>query len=459
MSAITTLVPKVLTLWVMAIAMSSGAQVQTPSIGMPANTPTQAVGAEAADAPQLVAPDATRAIVRDFLQASTSARVYVMDQLADSVDGAGQSGMKLTKIWSGEAGILLEIHGLQRAANAPSAMIRRQTLRLLGSNGTYSDLIRTEGASQLVDRKGGSAIYLRPGEVMHAWFAKVDDFRPFSLEHTVPGSMPLTYFERIDPRFRERYDASFAKANAAQAEPDDIKDFLTDFAKADPDKRAPGVFLKLIERMRGQNSFEGYYNAYLLIEQPVDAKQAQRLATNDEHRTKLEHLAVTALTDKSRLFSMAMTLEPSATRSAQGGCWMFCEHNFTATRAVGGSISLKGNAAGSPIRLKQGVYDATVTVSVEVPRQAQQRSNTIWVGSFDKRDDVRVVKDFKLTLRPPSYEATVPFALGSVAIAFLNRGSAGGYTVITAIGNPVVTAQLKSLELARWGDLHANQKP
>lgn len=424
-------------------AVSANSVTATAAAAAGANAVLLPEGADV----ETVPPDTSREIVKRFRLDNPGYREHALGKLSDTYEDQ-TPGLRLERVFVGTNGTLLEITGLRRPSSSVSAVIRKDTLFIHESGGAMKALQSFDGVTELRDRKGGSALVVRPGETLYALFPPINDLQPFSLEHFSRDSKQFVYFEKLDPRFRERYNQAFAAANQTGATPEQQKDFLVGFARNDPDRRAPGIFLKLIGQMRAQNSFEGYYSAYLLLQDPQDAKAATKLVKTDQHRRMMENVAVASLVDKSRLLAMDLQVNSNATRNTEGGCIWFCRYNFSTFRKVNGAVTIKANVPGSPIKLKLGTYRVNLTASVVLPREKQRRSNTIWQSNFDGRDDQEVSKDFVVTLSPPNYVVTLPIDLGEVNLAFFERGSAGGYTAAWAAGDAAFTVTYRSVELA-----------
>ena len=395
---------------------------------------------------ETVAPDTRRELLAKFKAANEPVREHVLNMPMNAyADSSAVPGLRLNRMWVGAGGTLLEIEGLPVPGRVASAVMRHDTLALHHAKGR-AELQAIEGATQLKDRRGGSAIVVKPGEKLLALFDAVDDTRPMHLQHAGRDAKPYIYFENIDPRFRERYTASQRLALVPAATPEQMKDFLVEFAGNDPDGKAREVFLKLVNAMRAQNSFEGYYNVYLLVQDPEDARKASKLASTAEHRAKIEHMAVATLADKNRLFDFDLRLDPASTSSSEGSCWMLCRYNFTATRPLGGQLSVRIKPS-SPIKLKQASYRVVLTAQVEMPRSKLRESR--WLGNYEGPDDVSYSRDISATVSPPSYSVSVPAALGNLTVAFFQRGSAGGYEGAFATANASIQLRLKSVELVQ----------
>ena len=391
-------------------------------------------------------PSLVRELLSRFLLTNPGARLHTLGMDMNAyAQGSTAAGLKLNRMWVGKTGILVELQGLPVAGGPNSAVIRRETFVLQDHAGAKT-LTGFEGVTQLTDRRGGSALVVKAGETLLAQFQPADDSRPMRLHHTGPDGRTFVYFEDIDPNFRERYDAAFALASSNNSTPDQMNDFLVEFARKDPDSRAQRIFLKLIQAMRAKNTFEGYYNAYLLIQQPEDARKAWQLAQTDEHRVLMEHMAVTTLADKNRLFDFDLRLQDSSTLDREGGCWMLCRYNFTASRALRGQmqVQMKSNA---PLRLRLGRYKIVLNAVINLPRRKLRESS--WLGNYDGPDDIRYELDIPLTMGPPDYVASTSANLGNLSVAFFQRGSAGGYEGAWATGDARIQLRIKSVDLVQ----------
>jgi hypothetical protein len=392
--------------------------------------------------------DTSKAILKRFKTDNPGAREHKLGIVSEAFqEDPANPALRLDRMWVGEKGTLLEIFGMERKGRPESAIISYSSLRLRDKGGFQRQPLGYEGVTELRDKRGGSALVVRPGDAFYLLLPPIDDLQPHSLIYLGWDGKASSYFDRIDPRFRERYDASAKAAMATDATPVQMKDFLVEFARRDPDNKAPKVFLALINKMRAQNTFEGYYHVYLLIKDPADARAAQKLMRTDEHRAMMENLAVATLADKSRLLDMDFRINPGQTTSGEGSCWMLCRYNFTAQRAVSGTVTVRARKTGTPIRLRLGTYRVTLSTELVLPRHGKQESN--WLGNFDKQaDDVRTGQ-VTVTLSPPDYVATVPVSFGQVDVAFFQRGSAGGYTAYWADGDGRATLGFQSMELLK----------
>lgn len=236
-----------------------------------------------ADVTQLERIDArtTRVIVKNFLEANPMPKKYTVNAVSQGYEeDESRPALKLNQVWVGANAILLDLTGLTRKGKGVSAVMRRDTLRLKNSKGETSPLMAFEGVTELRDRRGGSALVVNPGDSLYLMFGKLDDYFAYSLSHLNRDNTGSVYFDRIDPLFRERYDV----VHAAAMTPIAMKDFMVEFASNDPDKRVLPIFAKLLGEMRAQKTFEGYYAAWRLTEEPKDYAAMQRTALSAKQK-------------------------------------------------------------------------------------------------------------------------------------------------------------------------------
>lgn len=408
---------------------------------------------------QTIPADTTRAILKQFKIDNPDAREHSLGLISEAfTEDASNPALKLERMWVGGKGTLLEITGLQRIGQSNSAAIAPETLRLVNLK-TYqtAKLIAVDGVQQILDKRGGKVLLLKARDTMYLQMEPADDLQAMSLNYTGWDNREAKYFDRIDPRFRERYETAFKSASGTGATPEQMKDFLVEFVKQDPDKKAPVVFLALINKMRAQNTFEGYYQAYLLIKDPADAKAAYKLVRTDEHRTKMEAIAVTTLADKSRLLDMNLQMNPSSTKTSESDCSVggllglfgirACKYNFTANRSINGFLTVQAKQKGSPIKLSMGTYKVTFNKELTLPRWGIQESN--YLGNFNRRSDEKIIEQISVILSPPNYVASLPIGFGSLDVVFFQRGVVGGYTTYYADGDAQATIRFKSMELIK----------
>jgi len=384
--------------------------------------------------------DTSGLLQKQFKRENPGYREHLFHKVTDVYeDNDANPGVQLERVWVGSRGTLVELKGLPRNGQPYSAIINRATLRLVQLSGS-ADLVRFEGVTEMQDSRGGSALMLKAGETLFLWFGVIDDIQPFSIEHILPNGQRFAYFEKLDPRFLDRYHRDFADATT----PEKRYQFLMDYVSHDPENKVAGVFTTLMQDFRNLNNFEGYYRAYLIAQMPSDARMAQKLATTDEHRTKLEHLAVVTLVDKTRLFDFDLRLTNNSTQRNEGSCWMFCLYNFTAQKPLTGTLTMKLRRD-SPIKLRYGHYRVTFAGRVNLPRLMQRRSN--WKGNYDGPSDQSYDVETSMDFSPGKTAASRSVDLGTLAMVEFERGSAGGFHGIWANGNPTVSLHIKSVEL------------
>lgn len=391
---------------------------------------------------------------QQFLADNPGARVHELNLPMNASDEAEAApALVLERMIVGSNGTLVEIRGLPTAARRVSAVMNFNSLKITNDKGASAVLGSVQGAEQLRDKRGQQAILVRPNVSIQLLFFAMDDTRPMKIEHLNERGMPFVYFEKIDPRFKERYNTAYAKTQPSDASPEDLKDFLVEFAKNDPDGKSKEVFLKLINAMRAQNTFEGFYNAYLLIQEPIDGNRAWALAKTNEQKAKVEHIAITALVDKNRLIDFDFQLrETKPTGGEESNSGMFgATFSFLmgkdairrASKEIAGVLtaSLKPDR---PIPLVYGNYRFRFALTAVVPRfQSAQGFTVTPTGTFD----VVLKNSTNLQLSSGSTRATTNVSVGRMDIAYLDRGMAGGYTARYVSSDGKVEVKLLGVDI------------
>lgn len=415
-------------------------QTPPPMASTPVDAPS--TGADATEIVEL----GTRGELRaKFLAAYPNARQHLLNMRMNAYDDRTPAGLRLNSIWVAPDSTMVEFEGLPLDGGRPSAVIHEGTFALHGKSGV-ARLVAAEGVRRLKDRAGGDALVVQPGQKLLALFGAVDDFQPFAISHQPPGGQRFVYFQDIDPRFSERYARSAQKALAADATPEQMRDFIAEFANNDPQGKVREVFIKLLQKMRAQNTFEGSYTAYVLLREPSDARNAIRLARSDEHRASIEHMAVLTLEDKSRLVDFSFQVDtPKITTDYQeprGGFWgMGKEVVREAIAAISGV--LRANLVnGRPIPLRFAAYDFKFRIRASAPQTGAQGG---WFVS-PPAPEVSTSKVVTVRLGAGITTAVTPVDLGKLPIAYLDRGTSGGFTARWIKGDATLLVELISVE-------------
>lgn len=238
---------------------------------------------------------AENALLRQFQLDNPAAQEHSLSLVSEAYqEDKTNPALQLGRLWVGESGTLLELRGLARRGQKYSALINVDTLTLLNlKTGKPARYLASDGGIRFEDRDEKKVLRVLPDDLIYLFFEPIDGLQAHSLQYKNSLGRNDSYFDRIDPRFRERYDQMYARAMAGDAKVEDMKDFLLGFVRQDPDKRVQKVFVSLIGKLRGQKTFDGYYQAYVLIKDPADEKEAQKLVQTEEQRARLE-IAVAA---------------------------------------------------------------------------------------------------------------------------------------------------------------------
>lgn len=200
----------------------------------------------------------------------------------------GNPALRIDRMWVNEQNTLIELTGLRRKGNKFSAILDVNSLYLLDLNSNVrKKFLMNVGGKAVDDPNGRQLVHLSPDEKIFLFFEPVADINPQSLRYTNWTGAEDRYFDKIDPLFRQRYDASFQKASVRNAAVEDMKNFLLEFVSNDPDNRAKNIFIELIQTLRTAGTFDGYYQAYKLVKDPSDEQAAAKLAKTPDQQEKL----------------------------------------------------------------------------------------------------------------------------------------------------------------------------
>lgn len=233
---------------------------------------------------------AENALLRAYEKDNPDARLFELSLSSEAwQEDAANPALRLERMWSAASGTLLELRGLQRKGQQVSALIDLESVQLRNlDTAEVIEVLASDGGLRYEIANGKQVLRVLPSETVFLFLGPIDPMRPHSLRYKNAQGRDDSYFDRIDPQFRERYDRMFARATARDANVDEMKAFLLGFVRQDPDSRVQKVFVALIGKLRAQKTFEGYYQAFKLIKDPADAAEAQKLVGNEEQRRKLE---------------------------------------------------------------------------------------------------------------------------------------------------------------------------
>ncbi|WP_146204644.1 hypothetical protein [Massilia glaciei] len=245
-----------------------------------------------------------KAAIEEIKRESPGTREWTVEKSSEAYDeDHSNPALRMEKMWANEKGTVVQISGLARSRSLYSAVLDIQSLRLFNLNTKkYSKYITHMGGATSTGQNKNhpeaatKMVQLKQGESLHVFFEPIDDMDPHSLRYSNWAGGEDSYFDRIDPRFTERYDQLYAKASGKEAKIPDVKAFLLQFAHNDPRNMVKPVFVNLIRRLHSQDTFDGYYQSYLLIKDPADAAAAKAKAETAEQQEKI----VAAMADEQR---------------------------------------------------------------------------------------------------------------------------------------------------------------
>lgn len=269
-----------------------------------------------------------------------------------------------------------------------------------------------------------------------------DGLRRFLNEHSVDTEQPekqaseqgmAKALELLRQQFREQ----IARGSDAQREA-----LLAD-PHATPDLRRLAT-QRLQQDYLQRREFGPLHRLYRLTQDVSLLQAGQSYARSAEDRLLLEQAAVDLLKSPGRLFDVSGEFDRvSPASDMQRNAGFFANFTASVNQRLKGTLRIKPQAQ-SPLRLRQGHYQATVKVSWRVDRKRSLRSSVL--GSRDEDSPASGSQLFKVNLSPPHYQASQPFDLGAHSLGYFQSGSMGGYTAIQLSGEPVATLEVVSLK-------------
>ncbi|MEH0166614.1 hypothetical protein [Roseateles microcysteis] len=193
-----------------------------------------------------------------------------------------------------------------------------------------------------------------------------------------------------------------------------------------------------------RREFGPVHRLYQLTQDVSLLQAGQGFARSAPERLLLEQAAVEWLKSPGRLFEVSGEFEGnSPAGDMQRNAGFFANFTATANQRLKGLLRIKPQAQ-SPLRLRQGHYEASVRISWRVDRKRSVRSSVL--GSRDEDAPASGSQTVKVRLSPPHYQASLPFDLGVHSLGYFQSGSMGGYTAIQLTGEPVATLEVVSLK-------------
>jgi hypothetical protein len=201
--------------------------------------------------------------------------------------------------------------------------------------------------------------------------------------------------------------------------------------------------------LRGTNTFEGSSYAFDLTSSMDDAKQAQALAQSSGDRQKVEYMTMKMIKSKSgslnNLFTTtyATALSSSSVDGVRRSGGFFVDNSNWG--AADFSTSMRVAAKRDLGVFAYGEYKVTVRSTLTLKKHRYRRS--AWLGNADEDFvDTRTV-DNVFVLMAPDYTAVQSVQFKNVTLNFQERGSMGGITSETQVGDPVVKSEVIDVSL------------
>jgi hypothetical protein len=218
---------------------------------------------------------------------------------------------------------------------------------------------------------------------------------------------------------------------------------LTILEKQDLDNRVPAARNHLLLLLRKDRTFSSLWRAFTMSNAKEDFVAAQGLAKSRADLEAFEQGAVKLVTNPIRLFNVEFRFDKAQiAHSHKENAGVFSMFSVWFNKSVSGTLALE-LARDSPIRPRYGNYDVTVDLNLTIPRNSQVRSK--FAGNSDKPTDWVVNRTVTARLSPPNYRASVKVDFGTAEIAFFDRGSQGGHTLVSPTDDPTVTVRIPSV--------------
>jgi hypothetical protein len=171
---------------------------------------------------------------------------------------------------------------------------------------------------------------------------------------------------------------------------------------------------------------------------------------------KLEHLAIVGLVDKNRLFKVEMSVDPaqaSGGENTDNGNPFAHTFNFfmgkdkvrTAYRPIRGTLSVQ-LLPSSPIKVRYGSYVAKFRVTAVAPTESSAAG---FVASRGGSGEAKISRELSIRFDAASSGGTARFDLGSMRVAYYDRGMFNGYTRERLTGDISVEARLTGVEISK----------
>jgi hypothetical protein len=228
-------------------------------------------------------------LILRFKQEDANFKEYRLAKVSEAFqEDPGNPAIRLETLWSSERLTLVELVGLNRRGNKASAVMAAEKLFLIDNNtGQKFNRLYHVGGTEITLKGDEKFVQLLPGEKLYVFFPPIKALNPHSLKYVNINGDVDSYIDLIDPLFRERYTEAHQRAAAANATVEDMRAFLMEFAKNDPDGLTKDVFIRLITQLKSQNTFDSRYQSYQLIKDPDDEQAALRLATTPEQKQRI----------------------------------------------------------------------------------------------------------------------------------------------------------------------------
>jgi hypothetical protein len=207
-----------------------------------------------------------------------------------------------------------------------------------------------------------------------------------------------------------------------------------------------GVEEKLRRRYIERKDFTGMHRMFVQTRDSSYLKSAKGWQLSSEEGALLEEDAMSTLIAPSRLFSVKGRFSETSARSkTQENMGWFANFTSRVYLPLSGVLDV-GLRPNPPLFLKYHAYRIDYLVELEFDRAEQLRSGVL--GNTDKNVKLTRAIRGSVTVTPPQYQGTSTFDFGEVEAGYFQSGSAGGFTAILPLADPLIRVRLLTVTKA-----------
>jgi len=214
---------------------------------------------------------------------------------------------------------------------------------------------------------------------------------------------------------------------------------------ATPEQKNPGI-----EALRNMKTFDAFSKAFDLSGKAVDAKNAQKLASSQNDKRKVEYMAIKLLRAKNgtinKAFNVSITtnLDGANIKTKNGSTFFTFKSNIDqAVTNFSCGVKIKANKKLGAFQY--GTYDVAIKAILKIPKHLMRRSS--WLGNSDEDYVDEIVTTKTIRLSGPAFSADTTMLFDNVTATYKDRGVMGGTTEVTMTGDPSINTEVSNVTL------------